>query len=319
MDSLQPILKEQHLKMTGLKFRNHMITWSIKSLLVCWIFAFATIHVKAQSAEFENQRVEMAFFNIGVNALIGGLGSVINTKEEKPTFKTFARGFYKGAIGGGLSHIGLSMTHQISRRQNIAIAWPSRMVNALGSSIIQNAAEDKRMFERLHFNLYLVRLEYYPYKKKFNARLFTSSIYGIAVVGKGARFDIGKTLQTGIIYFESSARFSSSLGSGRATGQVSSIGMGEDLTGDRYYDIYAEEVAHIIQYDRLVGGNALMYKPDMKFKSSSKLYKNLSKFIYFDLNGPLLYIAYSFENSSPCNFIEQEAVNYANKRVDCIN
>jgi len=114
------------------------------------------------------------------------------------------------------------------------------------------------MFERLHFNLYLARLEYFPYDKKFIARIFISSIYGIAIVGKGARFDLGKTLKSGIIYFESDGRFSSSLDSGRATGQVSSIGMRSDQEGAEFYDTFAEEVAQIMQYDRKVGGNAFV-------------------------------------------------------------
>lgn len=174
------------------------------------------------------------------------------------------------------------------------------------------------MFERLHFNLYLTRLEYFPYHEKFKARLFTSSIYGIAVVGKGARFDLGKTLQSGIIYFESDGRFSSSIGSGRATGQVSSIGMSSNITGAEFYDTFAEEVAHVMQYDRKVGGNAMVHRLDDQWKNSSPFYKELSRFIYFDLNGPVFWLEYTLENRSSCNFFEQEAVNYANRRmVEC--
>lgn len=290
-----------------------------KKLLLSALLISIAFKSTAQSSEFKTQRAQLAAFNVGFNGLIGGLGSLINHKDDKANFKTFVEGFYKGALGGGISHIGFSMSHQIDRQQNIALAWPVRMVNALGSSIVQNAAEDKRMFERLHFNLYVTRLEYFPYKKKFNARLFTSSIYGIMVVGKGARFDLGKTLKSGIIYFESDARFSSSLGSGRATGQVSSIGMRSDLEGSRFYDTYAEEVAHIMQYDRKVGGNAFLLKSSDKWKENSKFYKGVSKYIYFDLNGPIFWIAYQLENGTKCNFFEQEAINYANKRVDRCN
>jgi len=106
------------------------------------------------------------------------------------------------------------MSHLVESQENIAYAWPARFVNSMGSSIVQNAAENNRMFERLHFNLYLARLEYFPYQKKFTARLFTSSLYGIAVVGGGNRFDLGKSLKSGILFFESDGRFENSLGSG---------------------------------------------------------------------------------------------------------
>lgn len=291
----------------------------MKELFILILSIFLTTNCLAQSIEFRRQRAQLAVFNIGFNGLIGGFGSLINHKDEKASFRVFVKGFYKGAIGGGISHIGLSLSHQIDKQQNIALAWPVRLVNSLGASIVQNAAEDKRMFERLHFNLFVTRLEYFPYKKKFKARIFTSSIYGIAVVGKRARFDLGKTLKSGIIYFESDGRFSSSIGSGKATGQVSSIGMRSDLKGAEFYDTFAEEVAHIMQYDRKVGGNALVYKLDEGWKKSSTLYQSFSQYIYFDLNGPIFWLAYTLENSTPCNFFEQEAVNYSNRRLDNCN
>lgn len=296
-----------------------MVPLKKRDLLIYTWLIFVTINLNAQSSEFKNQRAQLAVFNIGLNGLIGGIGSMLNQKDEEASFQTFAKGFYKGAIGGGISHIGLSMAHQIDKQKSMGLAWPARMVNALGSSVVQNAAEDQRMFERLNFNLYLTRFEYFPYRKKLKVRLFTSSLYGIAVVGKGAKFDLGKTLKSGILFFESDGRFSSSLGSGRATGQVSSIGMRSDLEGAEFYGTFAEEVAHIMQYDRKVGGNVLAYKFDQGLKSSSTFYKSLSRYLYFDLNGPIFFLSYQFENSTQCNFFEQEAVNYANRRLDNCN
>jgi hypothetical protein len=277
---------------------------------------FSTLNVDAQSDNFKSQRTKMALFNVGVNGLFGGIGSLINKKAGEANFKTFINGFYKGAIGGAISHVGLSMSHLIESEQNISYAWPARFVNAMGSSIVQNAAENNRMFERLHFNLYISRLEYFPYQKRFNARLFTSSLYGIAVVGSGNRFDLSTSLKSGILFFESDERLESSLGSGRATGQVSSIGMRSDIKGDLFYNVFAEELAHIQQYDRKVGGNAFAVKLDAKWKRKSKFYNKVSKYIYFDLNGPLFFISYAMQDAGKCNFFEQEAVNYANRIVD---
>lgn len=285
-------------------------------LCTCLLISLVSISTKAQTSDFRTQRAQLAVFNIGLNGLFGGLGSLINQNKGSHNFHTFINGFYKGAIGGGISHVGFSMTNLVYQRKNIAYAWPARLVNSLGSSMVQNAAENKELFERLHFNLYLTRLEYHSTHKRFTIRLFTSSIYGLAIVGKNAKFDLGKTLKSGILYFESTDRFSSSLGSGRATGQVSSIGMSSSLTGDRFYDIFAEEVAHILQYDRKVGGNALALKLDENFKNTSPFYNSLSKYIYFDLNGPLFWAAYKIQNNTSCNFFEQEAVNYANRRID---
>ncbi|MEL7146510.1 MAG: hypothetical protein AAFO69_09095 [Bacteroidota bacterium] len=284
----------------------------IYSLVILIFFSLTT---NAQTSDFKRQRAQLTVFNVGFNGLIGGVGRLINSKGEEVNIRTFAKGFYRGAIGGGISHIALSLSHQIDKQQTIGFAWPVRIINAVGSSIIQNAAENKRFFERVHFNLYLTRFDFYPHENRLQARLFTSSLYGLLVVGNGARFDLSKTLKTGIFYFESDGRFSSSIGSGRATGQVSSIGMRSDLIGQEFYDTYAEEVAHIMQYDRKIGGNAMVAQLDKKWKGSSSFYNSLSRYIYLDLNGPVFWVAYKLEGDRP-NFFETEAVNYANRRID---
>ncbi len=288
----------------------------MKSIGLFLVLAVIAINAPCQSNEFRNQRAQLAAFNIGFNGLIGGVGRLINNQENTTGFQAFVKGFYQGAIGGTVSHIGLSLTHQIQLQQNISYAWPARLVNSLGASIIQNTAEGRRMFERLHLNLYVTRLEYFPSQKRFTGRLFTSSIYGILVVGNNARFNLARSLQSGILYFESDRPFAlAGLGvSGIATGQVSSIGMNTDLSGDAFYNIYAEETAHILQYDRKVGGNALLFNVNAKLTESSKLYKTLSKYLYADLNGPLFWAGYYLSGTTHnCNFFEQEAVNYSYK------
>lgn len=293
------------------------------SIIIFSLLIGTSFNLNAQSNNFQSERTKMAVFNIGVNGLFGGIGSLINKKEGDKNFRTFINGFYKGAIGGTVSHVGLSMSHLIQSQENIVYAWPARLVNAMGSSIVQNATENNRMFERLHFNLYVARFEYFPYRKEFKTRFFTSSLYGIAAVGSGSKFDLGKSLQSGILYFEFDGRFQSSLVlvSGIGTGQVSSIGMSSDLFGDDFYKIYAEEVAHIQQYDRKVAVNALVTKLDQKWKENSKSYNTLSKYIYLDLNGPVFYLAYRIANvNGYCNnLFEKEAVNYANRRVGPCN
>ena len=93
--------------------------------------------------------------------------------------------------------------------------------------------------------------------------------------------------------------------------------MGSSLVGDQFYDTYAEEVAHILQYDRKVGGNALLLQFDTRKKEKSHFYRSLSKYIYFDLNGPIFWLAYQFQNGTSCaNFYEKEARNYANRRFE---
>lgn len=288
----------------------------MKNIRILVLLTMFSINAQCQSNEFRNQRAQLMVFNIGFNGLIGGVGRLINNEENISGFQAFTKGFYQGAIGGAISHTGLSMTHQIQKKRNISYAWPSRLVNALGSSIVQNTAEGRRMFERMHLNLYVTRLEYFPYEKKFTGRLFTSSVYGILKTAKNAKLNLSKSLQSGVIYFESAQNFTVLGLSGRATAQVSSIGMRTDLTPDDFYNVFAHETAHILQYDRKVGGNALLFKVNRNLTQTNKLYNTLSKYIYFDMNGPLFWLGYKIEgNIHNCNFFEQEAENYSGKRA----
>ncbi|MEQ9405126.1 MAG: hypothetical protein RIM99_16160 [Cyclobacteriaceae bacterium] len=276
------------------------------------LLLFPNFNSKAQ--DYKSQRAQMMVFNVGFNGLIGGIGAGINKKDNESFGQAFKKGLLGGAIGGLVSHTGLTLTHQIRSRQSIALAWPARLTNSLGASIIQNATENKRLLERLHFNLFISRLEYFPYSKKFTARLFTSSIYGIVVTGKNAHLNVEKSLKSGVLYFESSDDFSTSIGTGRATGQVSSVGMRTDLTKADHFNVFSHEVAHILQYDRKIGGNAFLLKFNKKLKTDYKIYNTLSKYIYFDFNGPIFYFAYKAQGTiHNCNFFEQEAEHYSGK------
>lgn len=287
----------------------------LKILLLITTLLYASIQSQSQDQAFRKQRNQLTVYNIGVNSLIGGFGRLLHKPKDTPGHKAFLEGLYQGALGGSLNHLGLHLTHQIAKRRNITLAWPARLVNALGSSLIQNTAEGRRLFERLHFNLFLTRLEYYPYQKKFRARIFTSSIYSAIYVGVQGRLSIGKSLQTGILYFESSGKFSSAAPRpSEAVAFTNSIGMGKLEPGQYYYDIYAHEVAHILQYDRFVGANALFYQVDQKLKEKARWYKQLAQVFYFDLNGPLFFVLYKLAGSTHnCNLFEQEAENYSNR------
>ncbi|MEM9325783.1 MAG: hypothetical protein AAGA85_09010 [Bacteroidota bacterium] len=293
----------------------------IRLVLLIFLLVPTARQSLAQDRDFRRQRTQLAVVNVGLSGLVGGLGSAINKPKGDRFWKAFGRGFYRGAIGGLAHHTGMSMTHLIAKHETLALAWPARLVNSFGASIVQNAAEGRTFFERLHFNLYITRLDYYPGDRRLTAKLFTSSIYGMAVVGRGAQLNIRKSLASGIFVWESNNNFSNAIADSFATGQVSSIGMRLDIPEDSYYDIFAHEAAHILQYDRKVGGNALLRHPSERLMERSRFYQGLSRFVYFDLNGPLFWVAYRMVGDEhSCNYFEQEAENYSNRvAYRCIN
>lgn len=274
----------------------------------------ANAQTNNQDTDYNIQRAQLLAFNVGFNGLVGGVGAIINRHENQTAGQAFLNGLYKGAIGGTISHIGLSLTHQIAKQENISYAWPARIVNSLGSSIVQNAAENLEVFDRFHFNLFVARFEYLRSSKSFRIRIFSSSIYGIVVVSKNANLNLTKSLESGVLYWESDMDFSASRIGGRAISQVSSVGMSDNVLEHEYYNVFAHEVAHILQFDRKVGGNAFVKQLDSNWKNKYQWYSMVSKFLYFDLNGPIFYAAYHIQNTSHrCNFFEQEAENYSGK------
>lgn len=277
------------------------------------------INLNAQN--LKQQKVEFATINIGLNGLLSGLGALANKKKGENNFKVFLKGFGQGCLGSTFQIMGKELTYQINKKQNLSYAWTARITNSIGSSIIQNAASNINFWERWHFNLGLIRFDYQVKNKKLQTRFFPSSLYGAIRAGSQARFNLRKSLQSGIMIFE---RDGSVTLFGRPTigfAQASSIAIDKNITGDQYYELMAHEVFHILQYDNMVWVNPFLNKMDQKLKATSKLYQKASKYVYFDFNGLTLMSLYLTQINQPwqCRFIEREADLYS-KRIgwpDC--
>ena len=267
------------------------------------------------SQSFQNQRTKLTLLNIGFNGIASGVGSLINKQGWQTSGQAFWRGFKRGAVGGAVIDLGIRSTRLIATQQQLWLAWPARIISSTGNAIVYNASLNQGWLDELSFNFLAFRLDYHMKTKQFRTRLFPSSLYGIIRTGGNGRFDLGRTLETGVIYIEGDT-FGTLGGEGIATGQVSTIGMGRSIPDDNFYDIYAHELVHIMQYERFNWFNAYLNKTDMKLKEQYKWYKELSRYIYFDLNGPAIFIAYSAERNRPhnCRLFEQEATNYGEAR-----
>lgn len=252
--------------------------------------------------------------NIGINGLVGGIGAIVNKKKGEKTHKVFLKGLGQGCLGGTISHFGRELTYPIGNRERLEYAWLARFTNSVGTSITQNAASNINFWERWHFNLGFVRLDYRIKEKKFQARVFPSAIAGAIMVGRQGKLNLRKSLRTGIMVFERNG-YLSGLGGFDAIGlgYISSIGIDSNITGNSYYRLMAHETMHILQYDSRIWINPFLNKTDQRLKSKSKLYNSLSKYIYFDFNGIVIYSTYLTQGHLPwiCRYIEREADHYS--------
>ena len=71
--------------------------------------------------------------NIGIGAVIGGVGALINKEAEQRWDKTLLKGFAQGALGGYLIFESKRLVREFSEHRNYNLIWPSKLVNAAGS------------------------------------------------------------------------------------------------------------------------------------------------------------------------------------------
>lgn len=277
----------------------------IRPFLLAYIFFLTGLPVGAQSfpepIPGKGPTAGLFFSNVGVNGLVGGLGSVINKKPGQQGGKVFLKGFAQGCLGGAIQFGGKSLTYQINRHDNLGWIWPARLVNAAGSSITMNAASNRNFWEAWRVNLWFLRMDYDLTTRKFRTRVSTTGIYATLHVGVGNTLKLGPTLATGTFVFEGSQGWVSS-GGNRYTGigYATAIGYPPEWEQEgTYYEWMAHEFAHILQYDNFSFINSYFDKANTRWIENSKGYKGLSKYVYFDLGGPLFYLTYLAESNQP--------------------
>lgn len=299
-----------------------LIYLSIKPLGLFPLYLILLISPPPAKAQFAAQRAKFALYNVGFNGLAAGIGAVINKEENQRWQQAFWKGVGQGALGGLLMHGGKALTYQIIKHENLGYAWSAHLVHAAGASITQNAASNRNFWEHWHINLWLLRLEYDLNQKQFLARVFPSAIYGYIMLETDGRLNSGRSLATGLLYFDYEDYIVYD-GSSQATSII--VGMDESIYGRaEYYTIAAHEVAHSLQYEGFVFINPLLNKPDQQWKEQHDWYRKLSRFVYFDLNGLYFLGVYHLVEggrNNPCywqNFYEKEAEHYSHRRfVDC--
>lgn len=271
----------------------------------------------AHGQEFRNQRTALITTNLGINGVVGGIGALANKKKEEKVFRTFTKGFAQGCLGGAFNVFGKQLTYQIKSENNLGYAWAARLTSSVGSSITQNAASNRNFWERWHFNLAFVRFDYHVPDKKFQARLFPSSLYGAYVVGRQARFNLKSSLQTGIMVYTSDNLISHLGLEARGHAIISSIGIQNGISGQDYYDLMAHETMHIIQADNMVWLNPFFNKTDAKWKTQSGFYRKASNYFYLDLNGLTILGIYLTQIKQPweCRWLEREAEHFSQRVI----
>lgn len=257
----------------------------------------------SKQAQGQSNDVEAGLANIGLGAIVGGLGAIINKKPEEKTGKVFLKGLYQGAFGGYLVFESKRLIGKFAETENYAFVWPSKLINSAGTSIIENAALNTNFWEVWHLNIGFNRLQFYTKDKfKVDYRIMPFSlgatVYGFTL----GNLDIKTSLKTGNFVFESNKLPDQAIG--LAVANVILYVEDNRISTDK---IIAHEIIHVYQYESFSGINGFVNKPKELLSDKSKFLSSYNKLFYTDFNFLILQGLYSLNSNRRTNIFEIEA------------
>jgi hypothetical protein len=266
--------------------------------------------IQPSKAQHKNN-FEAGLYNVGFGSIIGGIGAVINKKPSEKFVKVLLKGMGQGALGGYLLFESKRMVGKFGSTGNYSYVWPSKIVNAAGISIIENAASNRNLWEQWHLNIGFNRVDFYTKDKfKVSYRVMPFAL-GSTIRGfiKG-RFSLEESFKIGTFVFRTDKINADN---------VDFIPEGETLVNtifvtnknwDNKENILAHELIHVYQYESFSGVNSFSIKPLQKINAKSKWIKTYNKIFYTDLNYLYFRGLYSLYNTYNSNFFEKEAYWY---------
>lgn len=263
------------------------------------LFIILSLSSNYCSLNAQNSDLEYGLLNISSGAIIGGIGAVINKGIDEKTGKVFLKGLAQGALGGYLVFESKRLLRTLPRNDTHAFVYPSKLLNAAGNSIIENAARNDDFWVRWHINFGFNRVDIYTENKfKLSYRIMPFSFY-IAMynLGSGQKFSFRRSIKLGTLVFESKD-LTGSLG--RASSNIISL---RPYVKKR---TEAHELIHTYQYEQFSGFNNYFepFKKGLREKYSA--FGWFERVFYIDLNYPIWVLAYEFYQDSN-NIFEKEA------------
>ncbi len=229
----------------------------------------------------QNNNRQAAFYNIATGALIGGLGALINKKQDQNLGHVLLKGIGQGALGGYIVFESKRMVRKFADTGNYAYVWPSKIINSAGNSVILNAASNVNLWERYYMNIGFVHFQYdIKAEKNLKIRLLPYSLVSAAYGFTQGRFDARRTLYTGQFFFVSndiSDEF-------RGVTFANHIMLSKTLYEFRKNTI-AHEIIHSYQYEGLMGSNAFFINISKPLNETKFFGKKYGDIFYTDWNG----------------------------------
>lgn len=244
------------------------------------------------SGTAQENDLEYGLMNVGIGGVIGGVGAVINKQPGQRFGKTLIKGFAQGALGGYFVFESKRLIRRFATEKNYNYIWPSKLVNAAGSSIIENAAANRELWERMHLNLAFNRIEI-DFKNNFKLkyRILPFALSRAAYLFTQARLDVDRSMIFGTLVFnQRTPKILDELGYNGGA-YFNSILLRRGI-GQR---TEAHEIIHTYQYENFSGINTFLDRPMSRLEQESKFVRVYNKIFHTDFNAIFTQGLYSLE------------------------
>jgi hypothetical protein len=244
--------------------------------------------------------------------VIGAGGALINKGKTEKAGAVFLKGFWQGGMGGYLTFESKRMLRLAAKNEDWKCYWGSRLFNAAGSSIKENAALNRDFWEKWHFNIGFMRFEFHTKDQfLFKPKVMPVTLYYTFFATIYADFELNNSLRTSFLAFSIKRKEEWGNWGGSAY-------LGLFVTAKEYSDYYpllSHEILHLYQAHDFFVLNTLMHRPMLKLKERYSWVEKLSEFIYLEAPAGILRLAYLYESNRAVNyydnFFEREASFYS--------
>lgn len=270
--------------------------------------------IVSNKAISQNNKSDLALFNIGFGSLAGGIGSVINKKPGEKTGKVFIKGLWQGALGGTIVHSSKLMLGLNVEKNSYDYFWPSKITNAIGSSIIENASSNKIFYDQFNFHIGFNRIEVFP-KRNFHVSYKVMPVYFVMqlYIATNSKFELDKTIKTGEFIFSNKNINLDYKGYVLGNSMVLNSNFSSDIA------TISHEMTHIYQSYNFMYFNSFIKPIEDKLFKPDTYYQKSKKHIYYDYHHVFLYGLYALQYKKGVdyydNYFEKEAAVYSNSFI----
>jgi hypothetical protein len=149
----------------------------------------------------QKEDIKYASFNIISSGIASGTIACFHKPKNQSLRKTFINSFWKGCLGGTINFSSKKLLKESIYKNSYGFVWPSKILNSIGSSIIDNGSKNEKIFSSISMEIFFTNLKY---DGKLHCQIdpFTLSSAIVSTFSKNITFNPQISIATGSIVFD---------------------------------------------------------------------------------------------------------------------